>query len=191
MSELIKENTTESLIAMTRLRPFTLLGLVLSGLLLFSVAHQAIAINSSFILSSPDVWAWGITGEPELGDSFDVWADVTDDDSDVRNVTLHVIGPNMTLHNAMTFNGSFYNAPVPAFPNSGTFNIYLTAYNMENESRISTNVMIDYDADPEPVIDPNITLPVVVGSSAGLMVLVMGFAMLYDRKRGLEARTVG
>jgi len=62
---------------------------------------------------------------------------------------------------------------------------------MENESRISTNVMIDYDADPEPVIDPNITLPVVVGSSAGLMVLVMGFAMLYDRKRGLEARTVG
>lgn len=188
MSELIKENSTESLIAMTRLRTFALLGLVLAGLLLLSTTQHVLAYESGFVLSQtdeirPTVYDWGIIGEPELGDSFLVWANVTDDNSGVRNVTVHVNGPNVTVHNLMTYNGSFYNAPVHPFPNSGTFNIYIRAYDMANNTRTSTDLQIVYDSDPVPPVDPNVTMPIVVGSSIGLMVAVFGLAMLYDRKR--------
>ena len=188
MSELIKESSTESLIAMTRLRTFALLGLALAGLLLLSTAQHVTASEPGFTLSQtddirPTVYAWGIIGEPELGEAYDVWANVTDDDSGVRNVTIHVTGPNMTLHNLMTYNGSFYNAPIPAFPNSGTFTLYIRAYDMANNTRTSTDLQIVYDSDPVPPVDPNVTMPIVVGSSIGLMVAVFGLAMLYDRKR--------
>ncbi len=184
MSELIKENSTESLIAMTRLRTFTLLGLVLTGLLLFSTVHHVTANESSFVLSQPDVWAWGIEGEPELGNGFDVWANVTDDGPGIRNVTVRVNGPNMTLSNLMTFNGTFYTASIPAFPNDGTFNVVLRAYDMTNASRTSYDVNIIFVADPVPYVDPAVTMPIVVGSSLGLMAVVFGVAMFYDRKRG-------
>ena len=188
MSELIKENSTGSLIAMTRLQTFALLGLVLTGLLLLSAAQHVTANDSGFVLSqtdviSPNVYHWGVVGEPELGDGFDVWANVTDDDSGVRNVTVQVSGPNMTLNNLMTFNGTFYTTAVPAFPNSGTFNVYIRAYDMANNTRTSTILPIVYDSDPVPVVDPTVTLPIVVGSSIVLIVVVVGLAMFYDRKR--------
>ena len=189
MSELIKENSTESLIAMTRLRTFALLGLVLAGLLLLSTTQHVLAYESGFVLSQtdeirPTVYDWGIIGEPELGDSFLVWANVTDDNSGVRNVTVHVNGPNVTVHNLMTYNGSFYNAPVHPFPNSGTFNIYIRAYDMANNTRTSYDVNIIFEANPVQVIDPSVTMPIVVGSSLGLMAIVFGLAMFYDRRKG-------
>lgn len=188
MSELIKENSTDSLIAMTRLRTFALLGLVLSGILLLSTVHHVTATDSGFMLSQtdeirPNIYAWGIAGDPELGDGFDVWANVTDDESGVRNVTIQVSGPNMILNNLMTFNGSFYTASVPAFPNDGTFNTYIRAYDMANNTRTSSNLQIVVDLDQVPIVDPSVTMPIVVVSSIGLIGIVVATALVYDKRK--------
>ncbi len=188
MSELIKENTTESMIAMARLRLFTILGIIFVSVLL-SLSVQSTkpvaTAGSSYVLSQsrPDVWDWGIEGDPLLGQGFDVWANVSDRDSDLRNVSVQVSGPNMTLNSLMTFNGTFYTESVPAFPNDGLFTVYILAYDMTNRSRTREIVYFEYEEDPIIPIDPTITMPFVVGSSIGLIVLVIGFAIFYDRKR--------
>jgi hypothetical protein len=190
MSELIKENGTESMIDMVRLRMLTLLGLIFIGTLFLSAGQPIAALESGFSLSQEaDIHAWGIEGEPELGNGFDVWANVSvdsvlnDDDPGLRNVTVQVSGPNMTLNNLMTFNGTFYTGSVPAFPNDGTFSVRIRAYDLANASRNSAYIYIDYESDPLPVIDPTVTMPIVVGSSIGLMAVVIGLAIFYDRKK--------
>ena len=188
MSELIKENTTESMIAMARLRLFTILGIIIVSILLSSSVQSTKPVataGSSYVLSqtNPDIWDWGIEGDPLLGQGFDVWANVSDSDSDLRNVSVQVSGPNMTLNNLLTFNGTFYTGAVPAFPNDGLFEVYIRAYDMTNGTRTSPHDFIEYEEDPIIPIDPTITMPFVVGSSIGLIVLVIGFAIFYDRKR--------
>lgn len=181
MSELIKGKTTENKIVMTRLRTLSFLGMFFMAVILLS--------SSSHVTALATVYEWGIEGDPELGQGFNVWANVTndeivnDDDPGIQNVTIRVIGPNMSIRNLMTFNGTFYIGSVPAFPNAGTFNVYLIAYNMTGNPRISTNVYITYSPDaPEP-IDPSVTMPVVVGSSVALMIVVVVIALFYDRRK--------
>lgn len=192
MSELIKENTSESMITMARLRICTLLGLFFIASLFLSTAQQVTASESGFIPGQTlplSVYAWGIEGEPEFGNGFDVWANVSDDDvmndddPGVRNVTVQVTGPNMTLYNLLTHNGTYYSGSVPAFPNDGTFSVRIHAYNMDNETRTSTEVQIVFESDPTPTVDPSVTMPIVVGSSFGFMAVIAGIALVYDRKR--------
>ncbi|TET08808.1 MAG: hypothetical protein E3J86_09880 [Candidatus Thorarchaeota archaeon] len=188
MSELIKENKSEYMIDMARLRLFTILSIIFVAVLLSSSAQNTnsmVIVKPNYTLSqtSPDVWAWGIEGDPLLGQGFDVWANVTDTDSDLRNVSVQVTGPNMTLNNLLTYNGTFYTGSVPAFPNDGLFNVLIRAYDLTNRSRTSYNVDFEYEENPIIPIDPNVSMPFVVGSSIGLVVLVIGFAMFYDRRK--------
>ncbi|MHA1964105.1 MAG: hypothetical protein ACXACG_05865 [Candidatus Thorarchaeota archaeon] len=195
MSELIKENRTESMITMVPRRTFSQLALIFMAVLLLSTVQYVTANDSNFMLSqtdtrAPNIYGWGIEGEPELGNGFDVWANVTDDEpsSGIRNVTVEVNGPNMTLINLLTFNGTFYTGSVPAFPNDGTFNARIRTYDMENNTRNSYSIQIVFSSDPPPIADPSVTMPVVVGSSLGLMVVVIGLAMIYDKKRSAGER---
>ena len=106
---------------MVRLRSLTLFGIAITFLLvLSSVSHVTAA--------APDIWAWGIEGEPELGLGFDVWANVSDVDMDLKNVTVEVVGPNMSLNNLLTYNGTFHTGSVPTFPNDGEFRVRIIAY---------------------------------------------------------------
>jgi len=188
MSELIKENKTNDMITMTRLRISALLGVVFIVVLFLSTASHVGAYDSGFILSQPDVWAWGIEGEPELGNGFDVWANVTDDGSGLRNVTIQVYGPNMSINNLMTFNGTFHIGSVPPFPNDGTFTARIRAYDMANVTRTSSNVIIDFESDPVITVDPSLTMPIVVGSSVGFIAIVSVIALVYDKKKSLGER---
>jgi hypothetical protein len=179
MSELIKEISSESVIAMVQLRSITLFGMAITFLLVLSSVQHVTA-------ASPDIWDWGIEGEPELGLEFDVWANVSDDDMDLKNVTVEVVGPNMSLNNLLTFNGTFYTGSVPGFPNDGEFRIRIIAYDLANNTRYGGFVYIEYDEDPAPPIDPAVTMPVVVGSSLGLIVFVTGLALVYDKRKRAE-----
>ncbi|MHA2178518.1 MAG: hypothetical protein ACXAAK_09220, partial [Candidatus Thorarchaeota archaeon] len=91
--------------------------------------------------------------------------------------------PNMTLNGLMTFNGTYYTTSVPAFPNDGTFNVFILAYDNANNSRTSTNVYIEFEANPVIPVDPNLSMPFVVVSSFGLIIVVIGFAFVYDRRQ--------
>jgi hypothetical protein len=188
MSGLIKENSTQFLIDMARLRLFTLLGFIFISVLLLSSVQTTKAfatVGPTYTLSQnqPDVWAWGIEGDPLMGLGFDVWANVTDEDADLKNVSVQVNGPNMTLNSLMTFNGTLYTGAVPAFPNDGLFDVYILAYDTTNRSRTSSNVQYDFESDPVIPIDPNLTMPVVVISSIGLVAVVIGLAFVYDKKQ--------
>ena len=179
MNELIKEISSESVIAMVRLRSITLFSMAITFLLVLSSVQHVTA-------ASPDIWSWGIEGEPELGLGFDVWANVSDVDMDLKNVTVEVVGPNMSLNNLLTFNGTYYTGSVPTFPNDGEFRVRIKAYDLANNSRTSGYFYIEYEENPATPIDPTVTMPVVVGSSLGLIVIVAGLALVYDRRKRAE-----
>jgi hypothetical protein len=173
----------------------TVFGLIFIGAFLLSTVQPTTASNSGFSLSQfPVIHAWGIEGEPELGNGFDVWANVSyddilnDDDPALRNVTVEVNGPNMTLSNLLTHNGTYYIGSVPAFPNDGTFSVRIRSYDMANETRTSGYVYIDYVSDPIPEIDTSVTMPIVVGSSFGLIAVVIGLAVYYDKRVSIGER---
>ena len=187
MSGLIKENVTCCLIVMVRLKHLTFLVTLLVAVLLVS------PVTADFLTSqdttAPSIYAWGMEGEPELGLGFDVWANVSDDavlnddDPELRNVTVQVLGPNMTLNGLMTLNGTFYTGSVPAFPNDGTFTVRIYAFDLTNNSRNSAVRYIEYESEPVIPIDPYITMPFVVVGSLGLMAVVIGLALFYDKRR--------
>jgi hypothetical protein len=172
---------------MDRLRHLTLFGILVVMALLIS------PVNANYILSqdttAPTVHAWGIEGDPEDGLGFDVWANVSDDDilndddPALRNVTVQVTGPNMTLNGLMTFNGTFYTGSVPAFPNDGTFSVRIRAFDLANNTRNSAYRHIEFEGEPVVPIDPNLSMPFVVSSSIGLIIVVLILARNYDKRR--------
>lgn len=184
------------MIAMARRRIITLLGLFFVATLFLSPAQFVSAHDTRFTLALASIYEWGIEGDPQLNLGFSVWANVTnddivnDDDPGVKNVTLHVGGPNMTINNIMAFNGTYYVGSVGPFPNSGTFNVYVIAYNQTDHARVSYNVLIEYEEDAGPTVDPNATMPAVVLSSVGLMGFVIVAAMVYDKRRLPEGPVV-
>ncbi|MFW9964778.1 MAG: hypothetical protein ACFFCX_14515 [Candidatus Sifarchaeia archaeon] len=190
MSELIKGKFSDGLMTMVRLRLFAVLLITIMTFCLLSTFHVSALSQTGFLISQddnqPDIWAWGIEGEPELGFGFDVWANVTDQDDDLKNVSVQVLGPNMTYRNLLVYNGTFHTGAVPAFPNDGTFSVRIRAYDLENNTRTSYPVYIDFEANRTTAVDPSVTMPIVVGSSVGFIVLIVVLAIIYDRRTGSE-----
>ena len=196
MDALIREFESQLSIVMKPRRIILLLGFVimtLGGLALMSHS-PATDSKRSFTVSQdetrPTIWAWGIEGSPQLLEPFSVWANVTDDEggSGVRNVTLIVTGPNATIRDAMTYNGTseLYERDVAALPNDGVFRVTLLAFDMENNSRSTYDVFVTASVGVDPPPNPLVTLPVVVGGSLAVAVLVFFVAYLYDKRRPIE-----
>jgi hypothetical protein len=145
--------------------------------------------SSEFIPSqdtiAPNIWDWNYYGPANKSEPFTVWANVTDNEggSGIRNVTINIQGPNVTLHELMTFNGTYYEANIGAFPNPGTFDLYVNAYDINNNTRLGRHINIVIVDDSAPPIDPQVTLPIVVSSSAILAIVVLAFALIYDRRQ--------
>jgi len=142
--------------------------------------------------TAPNIWDWGYTGRPNASEAFSVWANVTVHEGGlgIANVTINISGPNVTVHDLMTYNGSFYVADVEAFPNPGEFLLYVTAFDLNNQSRDGRTIYITIEEDDELTVDPILTLPIVVSSSIVLAVVVMMFALLYDRRQTEQKRQV-
>lgn len=197
MSGLIKQNTMEHVIIMTQLRLsssilLALTILLLVGSLLLSSSSTSIAIaepTNSFELAQdetkPNIWDWGYTGKPNMSEAFSVWANVTDNEDGVgiRNVTINISGPNVTVQDLMNFNGSFYVASVDALLVPGEYWMRVNALDMNDNSRDSAYIIITIEEDQGPIVDPVMTLPIVVSTSLVLVVIVIVFALMYDRKQ--------
>jgi hypothetical protein len=168
------------MITMARPQTMTLFTLAIAAIFLFSVTQPATAADTR----PPNIYGWGFEGQPELGQGFGVWANITDDETGVRNATVEVFGPNMTLSSPMSFNGTYYTGLVPAFPNAGTFGVRIRAYDLANNTRTSAFRYVVYESNPLPTIPEGATLLIVVGSSIGLMVMVVAVALVYDRRKG-------
>ena len=196
MSELIKRNERDVLITMVRLRTTTgvavaFLAILLSGTLLISVSSAGnFKVSQDPII--PDIWVWGISGRPNQSEAFSVWANVTAhvNDTGIRNVTINISGPNVTINDLMIFNGSYYEASLDAFPNPGEFRLYVSATGMNNLTRNGRIITIIIEEDAEPTVDPIRTLPIVIATSLLLVVIVIMVAMMYDRKQDEIGETV-
>ena len=189
MSELIKRNERDVVITMVRLRTptgvvVTFLAILLTGTLLISFT-SASSFQISQDSTAPNIWDWDYTGRPNESESFSVWANVTDNDGGVGilNVTINISGPNVTVNDLMTYNGSFYEASVDAFPNPGEFRMHVSAMDLNNNTRDGRIVTIIIEEEVEPTVDPMLTLPIVVATSSALLVIVVMAAMLYDKKQ--------
>lgn len=196
MSELIKRNERDVLITMVRLRTTTgvavaFLAILLNGTLLISVSSAGnFEVSQDPII--PDIWVWGINGRPNESEAFSVWANVTAhvNDTGIRNVTINISGPNVTINDLMIFNGSYYEASLDAFPNPGEFRLYVSATGMNNLTRNGRIITIIIEEDAEPTVDPIRTLPIVIATSLLLVVIVIMVAMMYDRKQDEIGETV-
>ena len=189
MSELIKQNERDVVITMVRLRTptsvvVTFLAILLAGTLLISFT-SASSFQISQDSTAPNIWDWDYTGRPNESESFSVWANVTDNDGGVGilNVTINISGPNVTVNDLMTYNGSFYEASVDAFPNPGEFRMHVSAMDLNNNTRDGRIMTIIIEEEVEPTVDPMLTLPIVVATSSALLVIVVMAAMLYDKKQ--------
>ena len=189
MSELIKRNDRDVLITMVRLRFTTGVVVAFLAILLTGTLFSSFASADNFEISqdetNPNIWDWGITGRPNESEAFSVWANVTDNEGGVgiRNVTINISGPNVTIHDLMIFNGSFYEASLDAFPNHGEFDLYVSAMDLNNNTRLGRHLTVIIEEDVGPIVDPMVTLPIVVITSCALLVIVIMAAMFYDKKQ--------
>ena len=189
MSELIKQNERDVLITMVSPRTPTSIVVAFLAILLTGTLFISFASAGNFQISqdttNPTIWDWDYTGRPNESEAFSVWANVTDNDGGVGilNVTINISGPNVTVNDLMLSNGSFYEASVDAFPNPGEFRMYVSAMDLNNntrDGRVETIIIEEYE---EPTVDPTLTIPIVVSTSSVLLVIVIMFAMLYDKKQ--------
>jgi hypothetical protein len=132
---------------------------------------------------SPTINDWGIIGKPNESVVFTVWANVTDDDNDLANVTVHVNGPNTAINKIMPFNGTLNVTNLDAFIDYGIYDIYVTATDLANNTRVGRHIFVEIQADVTTLPDPNLTMPVVVVSSliAGFIVFVVAY--FYEKRR--------
>ncbi len=188
MSELIKRNERNLVIAMVRLQIKA--GIVLAFLTLIMAGTFLVNPTTASDFqpaqdNAPNIWDWGYTGRPNASEAFAVWANVTVHEAGlgIVNVTINISGPNVTVNDLMTFNGSFYEADIEAFPNPGEFRLHVSAIDLNNNSRDGRIVFITIEEDGGPTVDPLLTLPVVVSTSILIAVVVMVFALMYDRRQ--------
>ncbi len=135
----------------------------------------------------PEISSWGIEGRPSAGESFLAWANVTDYQSGVRNVSLILNSDNGTVRTVQNYpmfdNGTLYVRQIPGLPVNRTYLLRVLAFDLVNNSAISYSRTINRYPSPDPPIDPNITMPVVVTSSFVLFAIVLLLAYVYDRRQ--------
>jgi hypothetical protein len=143
----------------------------------------------------PEITAWGIEGRASQGEAFIVWANVTDYQSGLRNVSLVVNADNGTLTRTyiyqMESNGTQHLVQHPGLAVNHTYLLRVLAFDMANNSAISYGRTISRYPGGGTTIDPNATMPVVVASSLGFFVLVSVLAYLYDKRRQKVQQNAG
>lgn len=132
---------------------------------------------------SPSIYDWGYEGRPNESEAFTVWANVTDDDSDLANVSIHVSGPNTTINELMTFNGTFYVADLDAFQDVGTYNMYVSATDFAFHTITGRHIYIVISIPTTEPPDPYLTMPYVVISSLIAGIIVCFVAYYYGSRK--------
>lgn len=178
------------MIVMVRLQHKIGISLVFLSLFLTGSSLVLISTAGDFHISQvdttpPNIWDWNYIGRPGELEAFSVWANVSDNEGGVGilNVTINISGPNVTIHDLMNFNGTFYEADIEAFPNPGSFDMYVSAFDLNNNTRFGRHIDIVIEVDVSEPPDPNLTLPIVVGSTGVLAAIVIMFALMYDRRQ--------
>lgn len=131
----------------------------------------------------PEISSWNFSLEAKRGEDFEAWAEVSDRDSGVRNVSL-VVNPSSAdrIKHPLGFNGSLYISEIPALQMNRTYNLFIQAFDKANNSATSYSRSIDLRILTTTQVDPHITFLPVVLSSSVVAVIVILLACFYDRR---------
>lgn len=130
----------------------------------------------------PNIWSWGVTRGANESLPFAVWANVTDDGVGIRLVNVTVSAPNYTLVEELHYNGSFYEKQMDPFVVPGQYQLILKVWDMNNNTRTSSYLLITIISPEDVTIDENLTMPVVVATSLLLAVIVVLAALMYEKR---------
>jgi len=135
----------------------------------------------------PSIDAWGIDGPIRSGEQFTVWANVSDSESGVLNVSAEILQDGSLYSNSLLeFNGSYFARAIPGLEFNHTYELAIIAFdNAENRAESFTREF-DLVINTDTTIDPAVTLPIVVGSSMVVLVALAVFAYRTNeqKKRG-------
>jgi hypothetical protein len=150
-------------------------------------SSYSLAVNDTL---RPEISGWGLEGPVAQGLSFSAWANVTDSESGVRNVSLSVL--NNTGYRSqyvLGFNGSLYRASIAGLALNAIYTLTVIAFDVANNSATSYQRTVDLRPTASATIDESATAPIVIGSSLVLMGVVAVLATIYDRKRGAPTQS--
>ena len=121
---------------MVRLQSKAMMFLVFLSLFLINTTQVVVSSAGDFQTSqdttAPNIWDWNYYGNANLSQPYTVWANVSENEGGVgiRNVSIYVLGPNATINETMTFNGTLYEAHMDPLPNPGTFDLFVKAFDL-------------------------------------------------------------
>ena len=134
---------------------------------------------------APTIHNWSHS-EIVADEYFLIWANVTDDESGVKNVTAIadvISGDANGSIFLLEFNGSLYVTDEAILSLNNTYRLWVTSYDNAMNYRISFGRTIDlYPTDPEDVTkDPYLTMPYVIGSTIALLAAIILLTIYYTK----------
>ena len=119
---------------------------------------------------------------------FEIWANVTDDDSGILNVTANA---DVTSGNGtdsvflLEYNGTLYVTDEAILAFNNIYRLWVESYDNAMNQRISYGRTIDLTpTDPANITkDPNLTMPYVIGSTLALFVVIIVFSFRYSKTK--------
>lgn len=148
------------------------------------------SVNSSILQNdtvAPSIHNWSHS-EITADEYFIIWANVTDDESGIHNVTAFaevVQGDANDLSFALESNGSLYvtNEAILSFNNS--YRIWIEAYDTAMNHRSSYSRLVDL-IPPETTKDPYLTMPFVIGTTIILLAVIILLAIYSSKRRAVS-----
>ncbi len=134
----------------------------------------------------PNIYEWGIDGVVSSETSFTVWANVSDNDSGLLNVSILIKTDNYDpTKNLIAFNGTFHVITVGALAANHTYSIWIVVYDVALNRAQSYVRNFDLTIDPYPTVDPNLSFPFVVPSSLALFAAVVIIGHVINKRKPL------
>ncbi len=132
----------------------------------------------------PSIDVWNISRSAYDGEPFTAWADVWDQNSGVRNVSLIIqdTALNRTEYELLD-NGSYYVASIGRLQSNRSHELWIYAFDMANNLATTYKLTVNLIESTYTPIDPWVTMPTVVSSSLALMAMVICVAVVYDKRR--------
>ncbi len=159
--------------------------------------HDNIPINRSTapVLAQdtlrPEIYGWGIDYESSSAMSFIIWANVTDPDSGILNVSGVVRQeiPTVTTNRfLMSFNGTVYHTEAFSLVVNRTYSIWVEVYDNALNRALSNKKQVDLHQVSDTVLDPTVTFPYVVSGSFLTLLVAVLLSVLYHKRK--DARLV-
>jgi hypothetical protein len=135
----------------------------------------------------PTIEVWNISRSAYEGEPFTAWADVRDQASGVRNVSLTILDSAMNrTEYELLDNGSYYVVSIGRLQFNRSHELWISAFDMANNSATTYHLTVNLIESTYAPVDPWVTMPTVVSSSLALMAMVICLAVVYDKRRAWD-----